>query len=44
MRVFPFGKETVLQTAVITLLPVVPLLLTMISPEELVKQIVGILL
>ena len=33
MRVVPFTRYTVLQLAVITLLPVVPLLLTMFSPQ-----------
>jgi hypothetical protein len=44
MRAFPFGKETVLQTAVAALLPVLPLTLTMISLEDLVKRLIGILL
>lgn len=44
MQVFPFGKDTVLQTAVIALLPLLPLLLTMISLEDLVKRLIGILL
>ena len=44
MRVLPFGKETVLQVIVITLLPVLPLVLTMISLEDLMRQLVGILL
>ena len=44
MRVLPFGKEKVLQIAVITLLPVLPLTLTMISLEDLMKRLVEILL
>ncbi len=44
MRLFPFGKTAVLQTAVVTLLPVLPLALTMISLEDMVKQLLGILL
>jgi len=44
MQVFPFGKQTVLQTAVVALLPLLPLLLTMISLEDLVKRLIGILL
>jgi len=44
MRIFPFGKDTVLQTAVVALLPVLPLTLTMISLEDLVKRLIGILL
>jgi hypothetical protein len=37
-------KETVLQTAGAALLPVLPLALTMISLEDLVKRLAGILL
>lgn len=44
MRLFPFGKTAVLQTAIVTLLPVLPLTLTMISLEDMVKQLLGILL
>jgi hypothetical protein len=44
MQIFPFGKETLLQTALITLLPLLPLLLTMISLEDLVRRLIGILL
>ncbi len=44
LRVVPFSKETVVQLAVITLLPVTPLLLTMVSLEELVKQLLRIVL
>lgn len=44
MRLAPFTRETVLQLAVITLLPVAPLLLTMLSLEELVKRLPQIVL
>jgi hypothetical protein len=44
MRLFPFGKAAVLQTAVLVLLPVLPLALTLISLEDLVKRLIGILL
>lgn len=44
MRIFPFGKGTVLQIAATVLLPVLPLALTMISLEELVQKLIGILL
>lgn len=44
MRLFPFDKAAVLQTAVVTLMPVLPLALTMISLEELIKTLPGILL
>ena len=42
MRMVPFTRDTVLQLAVITLLPVVPLLLTMVSLEELLKGLLKI--
>jgi hypothetical protein len=44
MRIFPFGKETILQIAATVLLPVLPLSLTMISLEELAQKLIGILL
>ena len=44
MQLFPFGKKTVLQLAVVALLPLLPLLLTIISLEDLVKRLIGILL
>ena len=37
MRFVPFSKETVFQLGVVTLVPLLPLLLTMISLEELLK-------
>ena len=43
LRVVPFSKETVLQLAVIMLLPVAPLLLTMVSLEELLKMLLQLL-
>ena len=39
MRFVPFTKETVLQLAIVTLAPVAPLLLTMISLEELMRRL-----
>ena len=39
MRLVPFTKETVLQLAVITAAPMSPLLLTMISFEDLLKRL-----
>ncbi len=42
MRLVPFTRDTVLQLAVITLLPVVPLLLTMLSLEELAKRLLQV--
>ncbi|WP_026603385.1 hypothetical protein [Methylomonas sp. 11b] len=44
MQLFPFGKQTVLQLAVVALLPLLPLLLTIISLEDLMKRLIGILL
>ena len=41
MRYAPFSKETVLQLGVVTLVPLTPLLLTMISLEELVKRLLS---
>ena len=44
MRVVPVTRDAVLQLAVITVLPVAPLLLTMVSLEELVKRLLQIVL
>jgi len=44
MRLVPFAGQTVLQLAVTTLLPVVPLTLTMISLEELLQRLLKIVL
>jgi hypothetical protein len=44
MRPFPFSKTAVLQTAVAVLAPLLPLTLTLISLEDLIKRLVGILL
>ena len=41
MRLVPFTKETVLQLAVVTVAPLAPLLLTMISLEELLKRLLA---
>ncbi len=41
MRFVPFSKETVLQLAIVTLVPLSPLLLTMISFEELIKRLLS---
>ena len=41
MRVVPFSKETVFQLWVVTLVPLLPLTLTMISFEELLKRLLG---
>ena len=42
MRLVPFTKEAVFQLAVLTLVPLVPLMLTMISLEELVDRLLNI--
>ena len=42
MRFVPFGLQTVLQLAVTTLVPVLPLMLTMISLEELLERLLKI--
>src|SRR5262249_24690696 len=44
MRAVPITRDALIQLGVITLLPVAPLLLTMISLEELVKRLLQILL
>jgi hypothetical protein len=44
MRPFPFSKTAVLQTAVAVLAPLLPLTLTLISLEDLIKRLVGMLL
>ena len=41
MRLAPFSKETVFQLGVITLAPLTPLLLTMISLEELLRRLLS---
>jgi len=44
LQLVPFTNQTVIQLAVMTLLPVAPLLLTMVSLEELLKRLLKILL
>ena len=41
MRLVPFSKETVFQLGIVTLAPLLPLTLTMISFEELLKRLLG---
>jgi hypothetical protein len=43
MRIAPVTRASVVQLTVVTLLPVAPLLLTMMPLEELLKRLVGIL-
>lgn len=41
MRFVPFSKETIMQLAMITVAPISPLLLTMVSFEELLKRLLS---
>jgi len=43
MRIMPVTKEAVLRLGLATLVPLVPLALTMMSLEELLKKLFGIL-
>jgi hypothetical protein len=43
MRIAPFTKEAILQLAAVTVAPIIPLLLTMMPLEELLKKLLGIL-
>ena len=43
MRIAPVTRDAVIQLAVLTLLPIVPLALTMMPLEELLKKLFGIL-
>jgi hypothetical protein len=43
MRVVPISRDALLQLAAAVLVPIVPLALTMMSFEDLVKQLFGIL-
>jgi hypothetical protein len=44
MRVLPFGKNALIQTAVTVLLPLSPLVLTMVPFEELVNRVFKVLI
>jgi hypothetical protein len=44
MKLVPFGKQTIVGFIVVIALPIAPLALTMISPGELVKRLIQILL
>jgi hypothetical protein len=41
MRFVPFSKDTVIQLAIVTVAPLLPLTLTMISLEELLKRLLS---
>lgn len=43
MRVVPVSKDAILQLAVATVAPLVPLVLTMMPLEELLRKLFGIL-
>ena len=42
MRIVPFSRETVVQIAAATVVPVLPLLLTMMPLEELLQRLFGV--
>ena len=42
MRVIPVSKEAILQLAIVAVAPIVPLLLTLMPLEELLKKLIGI--
>jgi hypothetical protein len=43
MRVVPVTQQAMVQLAVATVVPIVPLLLTLMPLEELLKKLLGIL-
>jgi hypothetical protein len=43
MRITPFTKEAIIQLAVVTVAPIAPLVLSMMSLEEILKKLMGIL-
>jgi hypothetical protein len=42
MRLIPATKEAIFQLAVVALVPIVPLLLTMMPLDELLKKLIGV--
>ncbi len=44
IKPFPFGRDAVTQLIVYTILPGLPLVLTMISLDELIKKLFGTVL
>ena len=44
MRLFPFGRALVVRLAILIALPLLPLILTMIPLEELLRRLVKLLL
>ena len=43
MHIVPFSKEAIFQLAIVTLAPLAPLILSMMSLEEILKKLIGIL-
>jgi hypothetical protein len=43
MRIVPFTKEAVIQLAIVTVAPIAPLVLTMMSLDEILKKLLGML-
>lgn len=44
MRAVPFGRDTIIQLAIAALAPFVPLLLTVVPAEQILKSLLGMLL
>jgi hypothetical protein len=44
MHALPFGRETILQLVFLTILPLLPLILTMVPVEEIIKRTIQLLL
>ena len=42
MRLIPVSKEAIFQLAVVAVAPIVPLLLTLMPLDELLKKLIGI--
>ena len=44
IRAVPFGRDTLIQFAVLSLVPLAPLLLSVVPADEIVKKLLGMLL
>jgi len=44
MRTAPFGRDTIIQVAVVAAVPFLPLVLTVVPAEEILKKLMGMLL
>jgi hypothetical protein len=42
MRLVPISKEAIFQLAIVAVVPIVPLLLTLMPLDELLKKLIGI--